>query len=221
MTNGEGMRVVSGDTNQVKMMNIYRLTNTSDDAVYIGSTASTLKQRLYGHQSASKKKMSKVYVHFRALPEGTKFKIDLIERCPKSECKEREKHWITAYERHSLNERKPMTVCEHGKPGYGYCAICMRERYGCEHSVNGKRCRKCHPELRQKKEPRVCDRGDPKCRCNICIYQKSKCEHGIKKARCITCCKIERDNMVSVFCEHGIKRYACYPCAKAKRLVKT
>ena len=47
---------------------IYKLINTIDDTFYIGSTTSTLSNRLYWHRSNSKRNIDenrKIYVHFR------------------------------------------------------------------------------------------------------------------------------------------------------------
>ena len=54
--------------NRYNNSKIYKLINTVDDTFYIGSTTSTLSNRLYWHRSNSKRdidKNRKIYVHFR------------------------------------------------------------------------------------------------------------------------------------------------------------
>ena len=77
---------------------IYKITNTTDDKIYIGSTINTLNTRFNGHKSSSRenKRFSNLYNHIRLIGVEN-FKIELIEnyKCEtQSQLIERENYYI-------------------------------------------------------------------------------------------------------------------------------
>jgi group I intron endonuclease len=63
---------------------IYKIVNTVNDKIYIGSTKQTLKYRMYGHKGDSKRDSHKNYPFFQAVNEIgiDKFHIELIKEYP-------------------------------------------------------------------------------------------------------------------------------------------
>lgn len=88
---------------------MYKLTNTIDDELYVGSTIQTLKQRMYNHNKHRKKKSHwKVYKHLNQIGWGN-VSIELIEDYPcnsKKKLLKRERYWKDKLNS-KLNERKP------------------------------------------------------------------------------------------------------------------
>lgn len=75
---------------------IYKLVNTVDDNIYIGSTHQPLTFRLSLHKSHGKIKNSKVYRHLNSIGFSN-VRIELIEEYPctcKKELEDRERYWI-------------------------------------------------------------------------------------------------------------------------------
>ena len=76
---------------------IYRLVNSVDNEVYVGSTCGSLPKRLYDHKSMGKKKSSiRVYAHLNAIGWAS-VSIVLVEEyvCEnKMQLERRERHWI-------------------------------------------------------------------------------------------------------------------------------
>jgi hypothetical protein len=83
--------------NRYKNAKVYRLVNTVDDEIYVGSTCSPLPKRLYEHkQKANLYPNRRVYQHFDTIGFEN-VKIVLIEEYPcnnKMELERRERHWI-------------------------------------------------------------------------------------------------------------------------------
>ena len=69
---------------QYKNGKIYKIINTSDDKIYIGSTVKKLNDRMSNHRNNIKndeKKNSKLYQHIKKVGKD-KFKIKLVKNCP-------------------------------------------------------------------------------------------------------------------------------------------
>lgn len=69
---------------------IYRITNTQDDKVYIGSTTKTyLSDRLWGHfiMATENRDNSSLHAHIRLLSRDC-FNIELVEKYPQCTCSE-------------------------------------------------------------------------------------------------------------------------------------
>ena len=77
---------------------IYKVLNTIDDEIYVGSTTQPLSKRMYEHRGVNKSSMrkSKVYTHMTKLGVDN-FYIELIEQCPCKTIEElnaKEGEWI-------------------------------------------------------------------------------------------------------------------------------
>lgn len=82
--------------NKYQTGKIYKLVNTVDDDIYIGSTHHPLTVRLSLHKSHRKIKNSKVYQHLNEIGIEN-VRIELIEDYPctsKKELEDRERYWI-------------------------------------------------------------------------------------------------------------------------------
>lgn len=97
------------DNNAFKNAKIYKLTNTVDNEIYIGSTCSTLKQRLSTHKGNAKIHTQRhVYQHLNKVGMNN-VSIELIEDFPcdnKVQLEVREQHWVNSL-KPTLNSRKP------------------------------------------------------------------------------------------------------------------
>ncbi len=60
---------------------IYKIVNDVDDDIYIGSTCSSLNNRLSNHKASSNSGKTKLYNKIRSM-EKDNFKIELIENYP-------------------------------------------------------------------------------------------------------------------------------------------
>jgi hypothetical protein len=75
---------------------VYKLVNSVDDKIYVGSTCLTLTKRKACHKTACKTKKFPVYVHLKEIGFEN-VDIVLIESFPctnKMELHKRERHWI-------------------------------------------------------------------------------------------------------------------------------
>lgn len=142
---------------------IYKLVNSIDDNIYIGSTTANVKKRISSHRSSSKRNpMRLVYKHINNIG-WENVNIIIIERYPcidKYDLESRECFWIQKL-KPSLNVNTPtMTfpcehkniksncvhckgtnICIHNKQK-NWCSICNAE-YVCEHKVVKFACYEC------------------------------------------------------------------------------
>jgi group I intron endonuclease len=97
------------DNNAFKNAKIYKLTNTVDDEIYIGSTSSTLQRRLSTHKANAKVHTQRpIYQHLNKVGMNN-VSIELIEDFPcdnKVQLEVREQHWVNTL-KPTLNSRKP------------------------------------------------------------------------------------------------------------------
>lgn len=98
---------------------IYKITNSIDDQIYIGSTIHTLKERFNGHKTASKRPKMLISQHMQKLGADN-FQIVLVEAYPcnnKEQLEQREDYWIQEL-KPTLNQKFPTNhvsdspVCE-------------------------------------------------------------------------------------------------------------
>lgn len=89
---------------------IYRLVNSVDDEIYVGSTCTTLAKRLGQHKDKMKETPHRrIYTHIANIGGWQHFKMVLIELYPcksKMELESRERHWIEQL-KPSLNKAIP------------------------------------------------------------------------------------------------------------------
>lgn len=88
---------------------IYKLVNSVDNEIYVGSTCLTLEKRLQYHRGTAKVRTNtKVYKHLNSIGFQN-VSIELLEAYPcdnKVQLEVREKHWVNEL-KPSLNSRKP------------------------------------------------------------------------------------------------------------------
>lgn len=89
------------EDNKYSRGKIYRLVNTTDNEVYVGSTCNTLNRRLYNHRNKAKHRTSKVYAHLSNIG-WDKVQIELLEEYPCNNVQE-----LLAKEREYIEQLKP------------------------------------------------------------------------------------------------------------------
>lgn len=96
-------------TNRYRNGKIYRLVNSVDTEIYVGSTCTSLSKRIYKHKSDAKEQTDRrVYAHLNPIGWDN-VDIILIEEYPcqnKMELERRERHWIETLKA-SLNTYLP------------------------------------------------------------------------------------------------------------------
>tara|TARA_R100001591_G_scaffold4449_2_gene10193 strand:+ start:169 stop:606 length:438 start_codon:yes stop_codon:yes gene_type:complete len=74
------------------MIKIYKIIDHTNNNIYIGSTKSKLKVRLYGHKWDAKNR--KQPTQSCSIINNNNYSIELIEECNKNDRYEREQYWI-------------------------------------------------------------------------------------------------------------------------------
>lgn len=173
---------------------VYKLINSVDKKIYIGSTTQPLSTRLAEHKSKAKSRPYSVYKHLNTIG-WDKVRIILIETVNcfnKEQLNQREQHYIDLYQpslnknsayannqvviKEVIKEVVPIN-CEHNIKKY-FCKIC----YGsiiCEHKKKRYVCKICHGSG-------ICEHNREKSRCRDC-GGGNICEHNMRKARCKVC----------------------------------
>ena len=150
---------------------IYKLVNTVDDRIYVGSTCLELSKRLYAHKSMARKHITqRVYEALNTVGREN-CRIILIESYPcsnKQELIAREQYFIDLL-KPSLNknassgqkcvhnrrrdqcvECKGSSICEHGRQR-AKCVECKGSQI-CQHDKRKSHCKICNP-----KNCEICD----------------------------------------------------------------
>lgn len=157
---------------------IYKLVNSADSAIYIGSTVSPLAKRFYQHKSKSVKfPLRKVYAHL--VPIGWEnIRIILIENyscAMKEELTSREQYYIDLLNP-SLNRNSAVDTCPHALKqckcvqchGSGIC-IHRRQRGTCKDCVGANICM----HNRQRNQCNICN----PVHCDFCNIVQSKAKY--------------------------------------------
>jgi len=151
---------------------IYKLVNSVDDKVYIGSTCCTLSKRLYCHKQAALRILLPAYKHLNEI--GWRFvRIVLIEDVTafnKDQLLMREQHYIDTL-KPELNKNAAYVPrydldCKHCR-ARNTCIQC-KEITICEHQRYWDQCSMC--------EPLICTHIKNKKPCNVCKGDKNRCE---------------------------------------------
>lgn len=152
--------------NKYERGKIYKLVNTIDDEIYVGSTIRKLNRRFSGHKCASKKNHNyKVYQHCDQVGWGN-IKIELIENYPcesKKELLKRERYWADELNA-SLNQFKAYIAKDE--------VIKYRQQYYITHRSKNRQRRKAYKHEYHKKR-KVCECGREVALCNYLRHQKS------------------------------------------------
>ena len=151
---------------------IYKLTNTIDDKIYIGSTCFILSKRLYNHKQSALKVPTPAHKYFNEM--GWRFvRIVLIENVDaktKDELIMREQHYIETL-KPELNKNAAYV------PRYNSdCKQCVvlntchqcKEISICDHQRYRNQCSMC--------EPLICTHIQKKKPCRACVGDTYRCE---------------------------------------------
>lgn len=142
---------------------IYKLVNSVDDQIYIGSTCNSLAKRKSRHKTSSRKRPTqRVYQHLNQIG-WENVRIILIEKVQaqnKDQLRLREQHYIDLI-RPSLNKNSAIDTCHHCKiqalcKDCGGASICQHNRQRiqckdcggasiCQHNHKRSHCKECNP----------------------------------------------------------------------------
>jgi hypothetical protein len=181
---------------------IYKLVNTADTRIYVGSTCLPLSKRLWDHKlSARHNPARKVYEALNTVG-WENVRIVQIEafRCEnKQELVAREQYFIDLL-RPSLNMvASSGQRCEHGR------VRCLCKECGgvsiCEHGIRIAKCKECGGS-------QICEHDRRRDQCKKCGGSQI-CEHNKNRI----CCKECGGSQV---CEHGRQRSHCKDCSPAE-----
>ncbi len=151
---------------------VYKLINSIDDLIYIGSTIQPLSKRFADHKANAKYKPGPVHRHFNNIGWDT-VRIILIETVicyNKDQLNQREQHYIDLL-KPELNKKSAYTDCPHGREhnrcvdcgGTGIC-IHNRQKQTCKDCVGSGIC------IHNKRKQTCKDCGGH----DICIHNKRK-----------------------------------------------
>tara|TARA_R110000851_G_scaffold72361_1_gene160368 strand:+ start:176 stop:847 length:672 start_codon:yes stop_codon:yes gene_type:complete len=159
---------------------IYKLVNTVDAEIYVGSTCGTLKLRKSGHKSMSVRKPNRrVYEHLNRVGWNN-VRIILIESFScnnKDELLRREQHFIDELNP-SLNIYSSIySNCSHGR-NRNMCRDCGGVRL-CPHNIQKSKCKLCNGSG-------ICEHHINKSFCVPCGGSQS-CSHSSQKIHCKIC----------------------------------
>jgi hypothetical protein len=177
---------------------IYKLVNTENDEIYIGSTCAPLRKRKCGHKANAKRFPNRrVYQHLNAVGWDN-VRIVLLQSIScinKDELIAAEQHWIDLL-RPSLNKVAAVySDCPHGRK-QSMCKDCNGVGI-CEHGRDRYQCKPCGGS-------KICEHDRQRSSCKPC-GGSSICEHGRHRSSCKPCGG-------SSICEHGRHRSSCKPC---------
>ena len=177
---------------------IYKLVNTTDDQIYVGSTVSPLSKRFYQHKEKARIWSTRlVYAHL--VPIGwDNVRIILIENyqcASKEELRAREQYYID-FLRPSLNKLNAINTCPHGRSKCD-CKECGGTGI-CQHNRLRSQCKECGGVS-------ICPHNKIRNRCKEC-GGASICPHNQQRRRC-------KDCHGSSICSHNLTRYQCKDCS--------
>ena len=168
---------------------IYKLVNTVNDKIYVGSTCSLLTKRLYEHKAMAKIKPSHAHRHFNELG-WENVRIILVESVnaeTKDQLLQREQHYIDLLNP-SLNKNSAYVNCPHGR-NHNFCKECGGSAI-CSHNKRKSTCKDCGGGS-------ICSHNKRKSRCKECGGSQI-CSHGRQKSQCKDC---SGDNYFCPECE--------------------
>jgi hypothetical protein len=157
---------------------IYKLVNSVDDRIYVGSTCLILSKRFHMHKSRARNKPGPVHHQLNAIGWDN-VRIILIENVTctsKEELLQREQHFIDLL-KPSLNSYSAVGTCPHGRP-QNQCVACHGSQI-CQHNRIKASCVEC-------KGSQICEHNRRKSTCVDCNGSQL-CEHKRVKAQCKEC----------------------------------
>jgi hypothetical protein len=178
------------DISRYQRGKIYKLVNSVDDFIYVGSTCLALSSRFYTHKKESKRKPMPCHRHFNTIGWDT-VRIVLIENVvadDRSQLIQREQHYIDLL-KPVLNKQAAFVHCPHGRRHH-QCKDCGGPGI-CIHNSRKSQCKDCGGVS-------ICIHNSRKSICKECKGSQI-CIHNSRKSICIQC--------------NGDK-YHCYECNK-------
>ena len=160
---------------------VYKLINSVDGRIYIGSTTVSLSTRLAQHKSTAKKNPTPVYRHFNTIG-WDKVRIVLLETVTcfnREQLIQREQHYIDLL-KPSLNGYSAYVNCTHGRQ-HSICVDCGGVGI-CPHQRVKSKCKEC-------KGVSICVHNRHKQRCKEC-GGSCICSHNKQKTSCKICSPI-------------------------------
>ena len=197
------------DISRYQKGKVYKLVNTVDDLIYIGSTCLLLSGRFYTHKQAAKKKPLPCHHHFNAIGWDN-VRIVLIENvvaADRDQLIQREQYYIDLL-KPSLNKRSAFVHCPHGRT-HSRCKECNGASI-CSHNRVKSTCKDC-------KGSQICIHNRFKSICKEC-NGASICVHNKQKSKCKECkgasiCIHNRQKSTCIQCNGD--KYHCYECDKS------
>ena len=124
---------------------IYKLVNSVDEKIYVGSTCGSLRLRKSKHKAAAKKRPNQhVYAHLNSIG-WENVRIILIESVfaeTKDQLLLREQYWIDLL-KPELNKNSAIDTCPHNRQN-SQCKECNGIGL-CEHNKQKNQCATCNP----------------------------------------------------------------------------
>ena len=158
---------------------VYKLVNTDDDQIYVGSTCGTLHLRKSKHKSNAKICPNRpVYRHLNAIGWDN-VRIILLQQIScanKDELRAAEQHYIDMLHP-SLNKASAIDTCTHGRI-QSQCIDCDGASI-CQHKRHRASCKDCGGSS-------ICQHKRHRAHCKNC-GGVSICEHNLERSRCIEC----------------------------------
>ena len=189
---------------------IYKLVNSVDSEIYIGSTCMPLAKRKSGHKGFSKRNPNRrVYQHLNQVG-WRNVRIILIEEVQaqnKDQLLSREQHYIDLLQP-SLNSANAVVDCHQGRR-HDHCKECGGTGI-CEHNKRKTHCYDCGGV-------NMCEHKRERHRCKEC-GGNSICEHNKRKNICKECggsqiCEHNKQKQSCKICNGD--KYYCYECEKS------
>ncbi len=170
---------------------IYKLVNSVDEEIYVGSTANSLYKRKGGHRATARRNTSRVYAHLNEV-SWENVRIVLVEEFPcenRDQLRQREQYWIDELQP-SLNMTAAYVApCPHGRQ-QATCKECGGSQV-CPHNRMKAACKEC-------KGRQICSHGRQQAACKECKGSQV-CPHNLMKAACKECLG---------------DKYYCYECCR-------
>jgi hypothetical protein len=178
---------------------IYKIVNTEDEEIYIGSTCGSLRLRKSTHKGKAMTRPNRhVYSHLNNVGWDN-VRLILIEDWPcenKQELLSREQYWIEQI-RPSLNKNSAVNNCPHGRQ-QSSCKRCGGSSI-CRHGKRRCRCKPCGGSS-------ICEHGQQKNQCQPC-GGASVCVHWKQKRQCNICNPFFCDYCKETLTRAGIKSH--------------
>jgi hypothetical protein len=155
------------DTSRYQRGKIYKLVNSVDDSIYVGSTCLALSSRFYAHKKVAKQKPLPCHRYFNTIGWDT-VRIVLIENViaeDRDQLIQREQYYIDLL-RPSLNKQSAFVHCPHGRK-HCECRDCNGVSI-CIHGLQKPQCRECGGS-------QICSHNRLKHRCIQCNGDKYHC----------------------------------------------